>query len=852
VNLGIDMRRTLYLVLTLAFTVFSNAAVPSPRQVLGFPIGADRKLADWDQIHEYFRRLDAASARVKVESLGKSTLGKPMILAIVSSPSNLRQLERYQRIQELLADPRIQAEDPDALIRSGKVIVLVTCGIHSTEVASPFAAIDLAHRLATSTSPETQEILDHVILLLVPSLNPDGTTLVAEWYRKTLGTPAEGVSPPRLYHTYSGHDNNRDWFMFTQLETRALVQQVHHCWHPQIVVDLHQMGLYGARLFVPPFVDPVDDNVDPILQAQIADLGTSMLASLVRSGRAGVVTNALFDAFTPARSYQHYHGGVRILIEAAGARLASPVNISAAELKPGPDYDPTRASWNFPLPWKPGTWSIGDIITYQREAVEACLLHAARFRREWLKGFHTVGVNALNRRQPYAFIIPSDQRDPASLADLLEVLHLGEVEVHRADNPFSVPASLVTAPYGQPGRSSFPAGSFVILMAQPYGAFAKTILERQQYRMPSGKGGRTPYDLTGHTLGLLLGVEVYQADRPFKLSMRKVTGEVAVKGAEIRGEGEYCLFSHENNAFALLVNRFLEAGARVSWAPNGFQAEGKGFPVGTLMARFSSDSSALRKLAGSLPITIERLNKAPQLAWQELRKPRIGLYQGFSPVADEGWTRWILEKNEFEFTLFGNHDLRQKDLSMWDVIIFPSQDPKSIINGLSDPYPEEYRGGIGSEGLSQLKEFARRGGLVLLLGQASGLARELGVEIEDAGAGLERERFYIPGTLLKVEVNNRHPIGYGMPEQAAVLFYESPFFNAGQGLPIVRYASDDLVLSGWARGEGFLAGQSGLTEIRTGDGALVLIGFRTQFRAQARATLKFLFNCLYYATTFRS
>lgn len=848
------MEPIVHLLLFLStFTTASYSAVPTPVQVLGFPVGTDRRLADWNQVSEYFRRLDAASDRIVTRELGESTLGKPMLLAIISSPVNLRRLDQYRKIQAALADPRNKGEKPETLIDSGKVVVLVTCGIHSTEVASPLTAIDLAYYLATSRSPETLEILDRVILLLVPSLNPDGTTLVTEWYRKTLGTAAEGTSPPQLYHPYTGHDNNRDWFMFTQKETRLLVEKVHQQWHPQIVVDLHQMGAFGARLFIPPFIDPIDPNVDSILQAEIADVGTSILSSMVRSGRAGVVTNAIFDAFTPGRSYQHYHGGVRILMEAASARLASPLTISATQMKPLSDFDPTQASWNFPLPWEPGTWRIGDVITYQKEAIEACLLHAARFRKEWLQGFYKVGLNAVMRREPYAFIIPVDQKDPQSLLDLLEVFRLGQVEVQVADNDFQVPAKLLSAPYGNPQRSQFPRRSFIVRVAQPYGAFAKTLLERQNYRMPLGRDVRTPYDVTGHTIGLLLGVEVYQADQPFRPSLAPLRdNKIQDYGPKVSGEGPYCLFSHQNNAFALLVNRFLKAGAPVSWAPNGFQIEGKGFSVGTLMARFSGDTAALGKLTEGLPVSIERVGKAPQLAWQELRTPRIAVYQSYEPSADEGWTRWILEKNEFGFQSLTDKDVRSGDLNNRDVILLCSQDPKSIVEGLSEPYPEEYRGGIGTEGLTKLKAFAERGGVLLLLGDACGLAKQMGLEVEDLAVGLDRGHFYVPGTLLKASVNNRHPIGYGMGPETAVMFDSSPFFDASRGLPVVRYSNQDTVLSGWARGENLLWNQSGLTEVRIGQGAVVLVGFRTQFRAQARATFKFLFNCLYYATTFRT
>lgn len=847
------------LLLALAVLGFQEQAteVVSPSKFLGFEVGADRRLADWTEIVSYFRKLDEASDRVLVQELGRTTEDNPFILAVISAPKTLAELESYREIQKLLADPRKLENEPpgrlEELIRRGKTMVVITCTIHSTEVAAAQASMEFAHHLAVSSDAETQEILAHVIFLLVPSLNPDGVNKVTHWYRQTLGTPAEGTSPPELYHRYVGHDNNRDWYMFTQKETRLAVEKIHNVWHPQIVYDVHQMGATGARIFVPPFIDPIDANVDPILQAQIAGIGASMFSALVTAGKTGVVTNAIYDAYTPARAYQHYHGGVRLLTEAASARLATPLEIRPEELAAGRNYDARVSSWNFPAPWPGGVWRLRDIIEYEKIAFQACLLHAARYRESWLRNFYQVGLNAIRRNRPYAFVLPPDQRDRQSLVDLLQVLEFGLVEIHRAGEAFSVRTSrCVSRPLGQEGRRNFPAGSYVVRMNQPYSSFAKTMLEIQRYpelrEFPGGPLER-PYDVTAHTLGIQMGVEVYEVDEPFEVPVNRLEKVQPTAGQTI-GSGEYFLYSHTHNAFARLTNRLLKKGHAVFWAPNGFQVDGEGFPVGTLMARGTGLETDLKPFLSDLPLEVRRLKSWPQLAWQRIRAPRIGLYRSYVPSMDEGWTRWILEGYEFPYTTVLDSDIRGGDLSRFEVLVFADQSPRAIKNGAPLNYPERYRGGLGAEGLARLKQFAERGGTLLFLGEATRLPiEEWDLGTREITAALSAREFYVPGAFLRVKVHNRHPIGYGMPEEAAVMFVESQAFESSQAVTVAAYPSEDLLLSGWADGRQHLFGKSALVEVALGQGRIILIGFRTQFRAQARGTYKFLFNSLYYATT---
>src|SRR5215510_4625114 len=431
----------------------SAAPIPRPADVIGFNPGDDRKLASWAQITEYFRKLSAASDRVKLEELGKTTLGRPFLLAVISAPENLSRLDRFKEIQRRLADPRTIKgdEEADRLIAEGKAIVLITCGIHSTEVGGNLVSMEIAHRLASESTPEIREILNNCIVLLVPSLNPDGVDIVKQWYDKTLGTPSEGTAPPELYHFYTGHDNNRDWYAFTQVESQMTVDKAHNAWHPQIVHDIHQQGETGSRFFLPPYVDPWEPNVPARIQAGVNFMGSTMAWELTGQGKAGVVINGVYDAWTPARAYQHYHGGIRILSETASARLASPITVPFDNLTRQINVDPKTRSWNFPLVWPGGEWKLSNIIDYMRAGAFALLRNAARYRDRWVRDFYLVGRDAVRPRSQgdaYAFLlVPPAQEAPAPQADaspdpepwlrygmarLTAILVRGQAEVLRA------------------------------------------------------------------------------------------------------------------------------------------------------------------------------------------------------------------------------------------------------------------------------------------------------------------------------------------------------------------------------------------------------------------------------------
>ena len=481
--------KRLFFILLLSAT--AAAQVPTPSKFLGFDVGADRKLADYRQIVAYFNAVAAASPRVKIEHLGKTTLGEDFVMAVVSSEANIRNLDRIKEISTRLADPR-GLTDAEPLIREGKAIALVTCNIHSSEIASSQMAMEWLYALATANDAETKRRLDNVVLLLVPSLNPDGQIMITDYYRKYLGTQYEGGRLPWLYHHYVGHDNNRDWFMLTQKETKALSHAVYQEWHPQLFVDEHQMGMDGPRMFIPPFADPLDPDVHPLIWREANLIGTNMAFRLEQANKAGLIYGYSFDAYWlgGTRNTGWWKNITGLLLETASARIASPVRIEPTELRGGTkgliEY---KATVNHPHPWPGGVWRMRDIMDYERIASDALLETAADRREDVLRDLVVRARAAIAMAKPNeAYRIPHQQRDWPTAQFLAALLLEHGCEVLQADN-----------------------GDYWIPMAQPYSKFLVEMLEPQRYpevRLQAGKEILRPYDVATWTLPLAMGVSV--------------------------------------------------------------------------------------------------------------------------------------------------------------------------------------------------------------------------------------------------------------------------------------------------------------------------------------------------------
>lgn len=513
------MKRLAFGLALLATTAL--AQVPEPSRFLNMKIGADKTLADYKQIKSYFHALDAASPRVDVQVLGKTVLGEDMIVAVISSEENIRNQIRIKEQAKRLADPRgLSDADADALVRDGKAIVLVTCNIHSTEIAASQMAMEWAHALATATDAETKKRLDNVVLLLVPSLNPDGQTMITDYYRKYVGTKYEGGRLPWLYHHYVGHDNNRDWFMLTQPETRALTRAVYKEWNPQLFVDEHQMGSDGPRMFIPPFSDPLDPDVHPLIWREVNIVGANMAHRLEQAGKSGLIYGYSFDAYWigGTRNTGWWKNITGLLLETASARIASPMFVEPNELRGGSkgliDY---KATINHPNPWKGGLWRMRDIMDYERIASDSLIETASVYREDLLRNLLTRARSAIALAKPgESYRIPKQQRDWPTAQHLAWLMAEHNVEVLEAEN-----------------------GDYWIPLAQPYSKFVIEMMGPQRYpevRLQAGKEILRPYDVATWTLPLQMGVTVERTLMP-RIQTKRVT-EIKPETKEVIRRGQ--------------------------------------------------------------------------------------------------------------------------------------------------------------------------------------------------------------------------------------------------------------------------------------------------------------------------
>jgi hypothetical protein len=834
--------RALVTAATLLISAAAPAStVPTPSAFLGMTVGTDRTVADYRQILAYFKALDAASTRVEVDILGQTTLGEDLFLAAISSEKNLANKKRLQEIARRIADPRgLSDAEAEALVREGKIFLLITCNIHSTEVGASQMAMEWAYALATAQDAETKRRLDEVVLLLVPSLNPDGQIMETEWYRKNLGTRYEGGRMPWLYHHYVGHDDNRDWFMLTQKETQAVSRAVYHEWLPQVWLDEHQMGSTGPRIFMPPYAEPVDPDIHPLVWRDVNLIGANMAFRLEQAGKSGVIYGYVFDAYWPGgtKNTAWWKNISGLLTEVASARFATPVRIEPSELSGGGkglvEYG---TQTNFPNPWPGGTWRLRDIMDYERIASDAILETCAERRADFLR-------NALARARASiatfgpadAFLIPAAQRDPVGAARLASLLAEHGVELKAAPN-----------------------GDVYVPLAQPYGRFANELLTPQRYpetKLVPGKDIVRPYDVAAWTLPLMMGVTAERATLPAALAPWKAPAPA------LPLDGAAFALPPGSPETARLVNAGLGGGqARILRAP--VSAGGRKWPAGTV---FLDAAAAKAAAAKAVPGQSWAAVSSVPAAVEALRAPRVGLYKPWTASMDEGWTRFVLEQYGFEPKTLENKAVRAGNLSAaFDAIVLPDLSKEVIATGkpkrdegamrYSPELPPEYAGGLEKEGASALKDFVEKGGTLVALSSACEYAiEELSLPVRNA---LSRSSdFNIAGSILRAEVVAEHPVTYGLPAQVAVFQDEALAFDTMLPGPemerrvLATYpaAPVDILLSGWMRGPEAIARKAAAVALTYGKGRVVLLGFRAQHRAQTPGTFPFLFNALYWST----
>jgi len=841
----------------------------NPEQFFGFQMGADRKLARWDKLVEYYQLLDRQSDRMQVVNLGPTTMGNPFLVLFISSPANLARLEEFRQMNARLSDPRGVSEDEiRRIVANGKAVVVQSFGLHSSEVAASQTAAELTYDLLRRTDDETQRIMDHVIAIMIPCFNPDGEILVTDWYHKYVGTEYEGVGLNVLYHKYVGHDNNRDAFMTNMVESQYAAKILFRDWIPQAYIDHHQMGPYGARIYVPPYAEPIRPEGDPLVWREMSWWGAHIAYKEEEAGLNGVVNAAIYSGWghfgfhwiTP------FHNIAGMLTESASARLASPLYLHPDQLRGQtrqlPEYEPQTT---FPNPWPGGWWRVRDIVERQKVAAWAALDLAARNRETVLRNAYLKAKRQTERgaageiAATRAYIIPAEQHDPLTAVKLVNKLLVQGVEVQRAAAEFTHEGKV----YG--------AGSFVVSMAQPKAGVIRYLLGRTFYPDNSYTRDRDdnpirPYDMSADVMAEFMGVRVEAAEAAVAAGAAGLTEVVAAiqpAGQVSRGANGYVIDGRLNDAFRA-VNLLWDKNVRVRRVSRPAAGVRPGDFVVT-----SAPDAVVQDVARQTGVDIGALATDVSQSSYEVRRLRIGMYQRYhGGNMDEGWTRWLLEQWGFPYKSLFDAEIKAGNLaSRYDVIILPDDNVRMITGERAPPGaggggggfggqqpepPPEFRSGIGAEGVAALKQLVQAGGTLVTFGQAGDFAmQKLEVPIRNVVADVPSKEFWSPGSTLRVNVDNAHPLGFGMPQQALATFLQGD--HAYEVIPtaanekverIATFVERDVLQSGWLLGEAVIAKKAAMVSVQQGQGRVVMIGFRAQHRAQTHGTFKLVFNAL--------
>lgn len=853
------MRQRLSYLGLILFSLYGNKLtgqdIPSPTTYFGFQMGSEGKIIDFYKGLEYYKLLAAKSDKILYRELGKTTDGNPFVLLTISSPDNLKRLNEINKQRDLLNDPR-KITDAKALelARSLPAVVFHTSSIHSTEISTAQVVPELVYDLLSQKDEDTRKILDNLIILVSPSANPDGQVKVKTWYEANKGKPWE-ARMPWLYQTYVGHDNNRDWVLLHFPAQRLTAEKIFLDWHPIYSLEMHQMGGNGARLFVPPYQEPYDENTAPEVVETMSLVGMSMSYRLTTENKGGVVKNAIFDLFTPARAFQIYRGTARVLTETASANFASKITWDMKNLQgPGRSgagtYDPERMSWNYSLPWQGGDWTFRTMVEYQLSANFAALNLVADHPEKFnYSQYRSLRRPLDNHKWPYAYIIPKVQRDPSSVEDLLQTLQRGGIEIEVATSPIDI------------AGQKFNRGDYIVKLAQPYGAWAKTLLEIQHYpdlRRSPTQDPIVPYDVTSSTLPLMMGVKAVKVQSTFKANVKQVKTPIHFKGiVEGKGTNGFVILPNSNDAYAI-VDELLDKGMEVSRIELNTPYDGSVLINGGFLVPQNS-SSMLSKLAENRyfkAVSIQKSELPKSTDLHRLRNPRIGIYEPWGGLIDAGWTRLVLEQWSMEPKIIHDDIIRNGELNdLFDVIIFPAGLPSDLVKEDTTSLPIKYKRGLGDAGTQAMMTFVRKGGFVLSFGNsAAGVIHLFDLPIANAVAGMPSKQFYAPGSLVLTNLDPDSPLSYGLPDKIAVLDRNGPVLVPAASVIqephiIGQFPKYDARLSGFLLGEEQLRGKGSIALQELGQGKVILFAMAPQFRAMTHGSYKLIFNAIFWSAT---
>ena len=954
------MKSRLCLLLALSVCAIAQPApkISTPKEALGFNLGDDYQMASYAQLETYWKKLAGESDRMKLVSIGKTEEGRDQWMAIVSSPDNIKNLDKYKQIAARLAHAEgltdAQAHD---LARQGKAVVWIDGGLHATETVGSQQLMEMVYQMVSRTDPETMRFLNDDIALFVQA-NPDGQELVANWYMRGSENPTAPLKPeqerrmgglPRLWAKYIGHDDNRDFYMSNMKETTNMNHQLFLEWFPQIMYNHHQTGPAGAVIFMPPFRDPFNYNFDPLIPLGIELVGTAMHSRLVAEGKGGSAMRSGANYSTwwngGLRTVTYFHNMIGILTEIIGE--PTPMTIPVVPSKQLPQGD-------WPMPVTPGPWHYRQSIEYEITNNRAILDLASRYRETFLYNIYRMGMNSIEKgskdywtvtpkriealeaaaaaqsggttatagggrgrggrgaaaqavaaggdtqpggdvpgagfggrgrggvpmelytsvlhdpkkRDPRGYIIPADQADFATATEFVNALLKNGVTILKATASFPV------------NGKTYPAGSYVVKTAQAFRPHVMDMFEPQDhpndFAYPGGPPNR-PYDITGWTLAYQMGVQFDRILDGFDGPFTKITGLLPPPADSISGPTNPAgyLISHQINNSFVLTNRLLKANVDVYWMKKEMPELG----TGAIWVPASAQARAiLEKGAKDLGVPVRGVAAKPEGEALKLKPIRIGLYDNYGGMMPAGWTKWLFEQYEMPFTVVYPQTLDAGDLkSKFDVLVFVGGAIRGQggfggrggggggRGGAAGPVPDEYKTWTGSitedKTMPQLKRFVESGGTIVTIGSSTAIAESFHLPVKnyltEMGAdgkehALPGEKFYIPGSLMKMNVDNTNPLAYGMPKQVDVFFENSPVFRLEPTVelehtkPVGWFSGTSTLDSGWAWGQQYLDGGTAVAETSMGEGKVMLLGPEVNFRDQPHGTYKLLFNGLYY------
>jgi hypothetical protein len=849
--------------------VAQDASYTLPADFFGFEPGSDRNLFTYEQLIEYLQKLDGESDRIHLEQIGASPMGRPMYIAFISSEENIARLEDYKTInRELALNPNLGKDELQEMIQNGKVFVLGTLSMHSSEVAPSQAAPLIAFDYATTKDPKKVEWLNNVVYMMVPNHNPDGMDLVVKNYLKYKGTKYEGASLPSVYHKYVGHDNNRDFVILSQEDTKAIARIFNQTWFPQVMVEKHQMGSTGPRYFVPPNHDPLAENVPAGIFDWIGVFGQHMATDITADGLAGVAQHFEFDNYWPGSTETCiWKNVIGFLTEAASAQTATPIYIEPTELGVGgkglAEY---KKSTNMLLPWEGGWWRLGDIVNLELSSTASILKTASLYREDILTFRNRMcreQVELGRTESPYYYIMPREQHDQGELVNLVNLMKEQGVDVFTMDQQVILDGKI------------YKAGDVVIPLAQPFRSFIKEVMETQEYpERHYTPGGELiePYDITSWSLPLHRQVASYEIDKRSKElegSLSIIEGAYDLKVE--KPQGTTLVLPVTSNESYRAVFQALKKGMKVERLVGGTELSGETYGAGSFIVHQGSKKGDWDELIQSLPFQPGEYLDNRALNTSPVKMPRIALVETWFHDMDAGWTRFLFDSYHIPYTVVHPGDFQKTELAqLYDVIIFPDNDKEILMTGKQKSgesyymgsYPPDYVKGIGKEGFEKLMTFSDEGGTVIAWGRSVRLfegmlkikhkdtEEEFNLPFRDISPDLVKAGLSIPGSLIKVDLVADHPLTLGMPESIGVFSRGRPVFATSvpkfdmDRRVIGTYPEKDLLMSGYASGEEKMANKAALIWMEKGKGQFVMYGFGPQFRASTQASFKLLFNAI--------